>query len=189
MSKYVENNLQNGEEIVLKAKINIIAAIGNIITAVIMLVLAIVVFVMGPKLVDAEEMGMVSAVIGIALILIGVIPLVMKIIDLYCTNIAVTNKRVIGKTGIIRVKSIDLHIEKVDTVKVETSFWGRLLKFYCISIKGTGDGEPIAFHGVTNGNEFKNAVNATIERHADEARKAQAAEIAAAMAKANNNNN
>ncbi len=125
---------------------------------------------------------------GSLCIVVPVVSLTILIVRLLCTSIAVTNKRVIGKTGIIKVKSIDLHIDKVDTIKTEYSVIGRLLGYAKLSVKGSGEGEPIAFPGVINADEFKNTVNSTIEQHAEEARRAQAAEIAAAMAAGKSDN-
>ena len=190
MSKYTENNLQKDEKIVYKAKINPIAAIDKIILCVVFIIAAIVLFVYAGKIVSqmeadtAKTMKLVIAIAGILIMLIGIIPLVFRLLDLFMTDIAVTNKRVIGKRGIVRIKTVDLHIDKVDTVKIEASFWGRIFKYYKLSVMGTGSAEPVWFVGISNANEFKNEVNNAIEQHAAEARAAQAAEMAAAMAAA-----
>lgn len=189
MSNYVQNNLGRDEQIVCEAKISVLAAIDKIIAAIFALIIAIALFIVGGSAASQVEEGggaiILSCVVGgIIIILIGAIPLIVRFIDIRCTQIAVTNKRVIGKKGIIRIQSVDLHIEKVDTVKVEASFWGRIFKFYKLQVTGSGEGNPVWFVGVSNANEFKNAVNEAVEQYAEEARKAQAAEIAAAMAAA-----
>lgn len=130
-----------------------------------------------------SKISMVMTLIGVFFIIVGTLPLVMKIIDLLCTDIAITNKRVIDKCGIIKVKVIDLHIDKVDTVNISATFWGRIFKYYKLSVVGSGAGEPVWFNGVSNANQFKNMVNNAIEQHAEDARKAQAMEMAQAMAK------
>lgn len=127
------------------------------------------------------KISMIMTLIGVFFIIVGTLPLVMKIIDLLCTDIAITNKRIIGKCGIIKVKVIDLHIDKVDTVNISATFWGRIFKYYKLSVVGSGAGEPVWFNGVSNANQFKNMVNNAIEQHAEDARRAQAMEMAQAM--------
>lgn len=124
--------------------------------------------------------------IGIVIMVLGGLSLLFKILDSLFTDIVITNKRIIGKRGVLRVRSIDIHIDKVDTVNISAPLLGRIFKYYSLSIKGSGTGEPIAFFGVKNANEFKNAINSEIEHHAEVARNAQAAQIASAM---NRNNN
>lgn len=184
MSKYVENNLQNGETIIAKAKINFLAAFANILWALICIAGDIALAVYSGKADNAEDtFKLIILICEIVFAVIGLLPLIVKIIKLAFTELAVTNKRVIGKTGIVAMKSLDLPIQKVETVGIQSSFWGRIFKFSTIVIKSaSGDDDGLLWKGITNANEIKNTITAAIEKNADEARKAQAAEIAAAMA-------
>lgn len=207
MSNYVKNNLQSGEEIIIKAKINPMALFGRILIALVCIVGAVIIFLQKEswlaaimeKAVESGDLSTIMSVtmnlekydvafkyVAIALIVFGTVPLILGIVKLLFTEISVTNKRVVGKIGIIRIKSTDLHIEKVDNVTISTSFFGRIFKFYTLNIKGSGDGEGIPYKGISNANEVKNTINTAIEKHAEEARRAQAAEIANAMANRNN---
>lgn len=124
--------------------------------------------------------------------LLGSISLIKRLINFFTMSLAITNKRVVGKIGLLRIYALDIHIDKIDHVEISASFLGRLLRYYTLrvfSVGGTGMGSKstrdnngkFVFVGITNATEFKNVVNRAIELHADEARKAQAAEIAAAM--------
>ena len=123
--------------------------------------------------------------------LLGSISLIKRLINFFTMSLAITNKRVVGKIGLLRIYALDIHIDKIDHVEISASFLGRLLRYYTLrvfSVGGTGmDSKRITrddngkFVGITNATEFKNVVNRAIELHADEARKAQAAENAAAM--------
>ena len=53
-------------------------------------------------------------------------------------------------------------------------------------ITGSGVAKGVAYQGIVNANQLKNAITDAIEKNAEEARKAQAAEIAMAMSKAKN---
>ncbi len=182
MSNYVENNLQNGETVILKAKINFMAIFGQLLWALIVIIINIILLVLRQK--DPLG-GSNSAVIASQAILLvfGLLPLIIQIIRLSFTVLALTNKRVIGKTGIVAMKSLDIPINKVETVTIQTSFWGRIFKFYTIVIKNASDPIGLRLQGIKNAAEMKNAITSAIEKHEEEARRAQAAEIAMALNK------
>ena len=117
------------------------------------------------------------------LIVIGLLPLVIKAIILWGMNLAVTNKRVVGKVGVLKIQALDYHIDKVDNVSLKAGALANLFHYHTVIVKGGGDKAEIKFVGISNANEFKNAVNEAIEKHAAEARKQQAEEIAKAMSK------
>lgn len=56
----------------------------------------------------------------------------------YSTEMAVTSKRIIAKTGFIRRNTIELRIEKVESLKVDQSILGRIFNFGTVSITGSG---------------------------------------------------
>ncbi len=193
MSRYVENNLGRGEEIVLKAKKSFWCVVPQIVWFVLMVVLF---FVLKNVLSEPrepenlEELALVMAGETLVspivdylwiLIIVGLIPLIIRLIVLWGMNLAVTNKRVIGKIGVLKIQALDYHIEKVDNVSLKAGFLGNLFHYHTVVVKGGGDNAEIKFIGISNANQFKNAINEAIEKHADEARKQQAAEIAKAM--------
>ena len=60
------------------------------------------------------------------------------IIDLWTDEFAITNKRVIVKTGLIRRRTVELNLTKIESVNVNQSILGRILGFGSIQIVGTG---------------------------------------------------
>lgn len=213
MSKYVENNLGTGEKIVLKAQINWLAVLPNAIWFVVMLVLAIVCSVMignavgvikgevsteeygwfvklfatvmghgGAEVLDKIAGTFYGAIWGFWF-LVAVLPLIIRILTLNSISIAITNRRVIGKVGIIGIKTVDYPIEKVDNIKIEAGIFGNLLKYHTLCVLGGGNGQPINFKGIGNATMFKNTFTEALELHHENARKAQAEEIARAMGK------
>ncbi len=138
--------------------------------------------ILSDKTSNAKELKMI---VWIATQVIGLVPLLKALLIMANTAFAVTNKRVIGKTGVLKINTLDLHIDKVDSVKMNATFFGRICKFYYIEISGSGTAKPIRFRYIANGPKLKNTITEAIERHAEEARKAQAAEIAMAMSRTN----
>jgi uncharacterized membrane protein YdbT with pleckstrin-like domain len=83
-----------------------------------------------------------SAVIPLIL-LCAVFFLLLKIaIEYKTTEIAITNKRIIAKFGLIERKTIELNLLKVESIQVEQGVIGRLFNYGTIIISGGGN--PLA---------------------------------------------
>ena len=54
------------------------------------------------------------------------------------TELAITNKRVIAKTGLIQRHTIEIFLEKVESIQVDQGVLGRLFNFGSVVISGTG---------------------------------------------------
>jgi len=54
------------------------------------------------------------------------------------SEFVITNMRIILKTGWISRKTFEMNLNKIETVNVKQSVWGRLFGFGTISIVGTG---------------------------------------------------
>jgi uncharacterized membrane protein YdbT with pleckstrin-like domain len=63
------------------------------------------------------------------------------------TEMAVTNKRIIMKTGVLSTKTLELNLAKIETVGVDQTFLGSMLDYGTITVVGTG-GTREKFNGV-----------------------------------------
>ena len=75
--------------------------------------------------------------------LLGLIALFLVIrawYDAWITEVAVTNRRVIYKRGLIRRDTEEMNVDKVETVTVHQSILGRVFGYGNIDIRGTGEG-------------------------------------------------
>jgi uncharacterized membrane protein YdbT with pleckstrin-like domain len=70
--------------------------------------------------------------------IIGLVLLVVAYIRYKTTELAVTNKRVVVKTGLISRNIIEINIAKVESVEVQQTVLGRIFNFGSLSIAGTG---------------------------------------------------
>ncbi len=68
----------------------------------------------------------------------------------------VTNKRIICKIGIISRKTFEMNLNKVETVNVDQSIFGRVLGYGTITIIGTGGTREI-FDDISSPVEFRKA--------------------------------
>ncbi len=108
---------------------------------------------------------------------------------LFFTNeIALTNKSVIGKAGFIRTKALNAPLNKIQNVSVSSGFFGKIFKYGTIKVETAGSEDKIAFYGIKKAEEFKTAVFNQMDIFEEEKTKAQAAQMAQAMASAIKNN-
>jgi len=70
---------------------------------------------------------------GIGLIFLGIAWIRMR-----TTELAVTNRRVIAKFGLIRRDTIEIQVSRIESVQVQQSVSGRLLGFGTIVFSGAG---------------------------------------------------
>ena len=71
---------------------------------------------------------------------LGVVLMLFAYIRQQTTELAVTNRRVLAKFGIISRDTLELFLDKVEGVNVEQTVTGRLLGFGSIHVRGTGGG-------------------------------------------------
>lgn len=63
---------------------------------------------------------------------------IAPLIDKYTDEFAITNKRVIIKTGLISRKTFEMNHSKIESVNVDQSILGRILGYGTINIVGSG---------------------------------------------------
>jgi uncharacterized membrane protein YdbT with pleckstrin-like domain len=97
---------------------------------------------------------------------------ILPLIERATSEFAVTNRRVIIKVGLISRRTVELKLEKIESIGVDQSISGRVFGYGTIVVKGTG-GTNEPFRGIARPLEFRKAVNEASEAHAREARVAQ----------------
>jgi uncharacterized membrane protein YdbT with pleckstrin-like domain len=78
-------------------------------------------------------------------------------IDLKTSEFAVTDSRIILKTGLIRRRSIEMNLVQVEGVTIDQGMIGRMLNFGTVAVRGTG-GSTDTFALISYPMEFKRAV-------------------------------
>ena len=118
---YVEGNLGRGETVRYSAHVHWLVFAGPLIVGILGL------------LIMRASAGLGAFVIFVALVL-GVRALLVR----QTTELAVTNKRVVAKFGVISRKTIEQRLETVDSVQVLQGILGRLLGEGSVGIRGSG---------------------------------------------------
>ena len=85
-----------------------------------------------------------------AILTLFIAPLITK----YTDEFAITNKRVIIKTGLISRKTLEMNLSKIESVNVDQSILGRILGYGTIKIIGTG-GTQKEFPNIRQPLEFR----------------------------------
>ena len=87
----------------------------------------------------------------------GALVITLSVMVRNATEMAVTSKRVIVKVGLLRRKTIELFLPRVESVIVEQGLLGRMLGYGSIVVRGTG-GTAEPFNKVRSPLEFRRQV-------------------------------
>lgn len=114
-----------------------------------------------------------------ACIIIGIPKLIVNIIAMNTTELAVTNKKILGKIGLINTKVMDSPLNKINNVSVSSGLFGKLFHFGTVNIT-TASGE-YHFVGIADPDDFRATVMNEIEQYDQDRIKKQAEEMAKAI--------
>jgi uncharacterized membrane protein YdbT with pleckstrin-like domain len=127
MGAYVGSNLLPGEQVIAEAKLHWAIFVGPALL-----------FLFG--LLTGPAKGII---IFLALLWAG-----YRFLIYSTTELAVTNKRVIAKSGIVRRNVIDVANAKVEGITYHQGIVGRMFGYGSVVVRGTGIGQvPIPFIG------------------------------------------
>lgn len=91
-----------------------------------------------------SQAGLVVLGVLLLVVVVGIFFILVAWIRVHSTELAITNRRVIAKFGFIKRDTVEINLEKVEALRVEQGFWGRILNFGTILMTGTGGSiEPI----------------------------------------------
>ena len=85
-----------------------------------------------------SQTGLLILGLLLLVIVVGLIFLIWAWVNMRSTEIAITNRRIIAKFGFIRRSTVEINLEKVEALRVEQSFMGRMLNYGTIFISGAG---------------------------------------------------
>ena len=106
---YIDDSLIEGESIIHRARVSWWSQFGLLVLGALLLV-----------------------------VVIGLFFLIAAWIAVRSTEIAITNRRVIAKFGFIKRDTVEINLEKVEALRVEQGFLGRMLNYGTIFISGAG---------------------------------------------------
>jgi uncharacterized membrane protein YdbT with pleckstrin-like domain len=165
---YVEKHLISGEKILYKTRLHSIAVLFPICMAILFGVAG------GFCLYQSAEDqrsgtgdAKMFAIAGALLFIAAAVAVVVALVKRNSTEMAVTNRRVFIKSGLMSRRTIEMLVWQIESIAITEPVLGRMLGYGSVVIRGTG-GTPETFHLIANPTEFRTQVQQQIEaRHAD----------------------
>ena len=147
---FVQDNLTQNEKIIYEAKLHWAMFITPVLFILLGILLTVLSFAGGEN--NAGCLGLSWAVI-----LLGVIAGISSGLSYATSEFALTNKKVIAKVGFIRRQSIELMLQKIESVNISQPIMGRMLGYGTITVTGTG-GVKTPFKNITDPIKLKNQI-------------------------------
>src|ERR1700676_4527576 len=140
---YVDNSLLPNEQVHFRTRLHPIIFLLPLLCVIVSVILAI-----------AGSSGGAGFFLVLALA-IGL----LQYIDFATSEFAVTDKRVIIKVGFIRRRTLEMLLQKVESIAVNQGILGRIFGYGNITVTGTGATHEL-FKNISGPLEFRRAVQA-----------------------------
>src|ERR1700704_3330197 len=166
---YVDRNLVPGETLLYRTRHHWLVLMGPFFGGLLLLVPGVALMVEGIATRESAGLAVGSATIspkvmaisGAVLVAAAVIVFSYGVAKRNATEMAVTNRRVLIKTGMTSRRTLDLMLSRVESIGVEETAAGRMLGYGSVVVRGTG-GTPEPFLMIAHPQEFRRAVQEQI---------------------------
>lgn len=153
MSTYTNDTLQHDEKIIQVARLHWVIYTKSLVYVLLAFTVVIAAYA-------TFGVGEVATVIVSGLLLAAARAALQAWWYQFTTEITVTDKRVIYKTGFIRRHTDEMFRSQIESVYVDQSIPGRILRYGSVHCRGTGEGmehlhyiaDPIAMQNALNEN-------------------------------------
>ena len=159
---YAAKHLIAGEQVQYETKLHWVVMLGHVTLAVILAIVGAGLLA-GPwgRMHGAEEHSGALRWAAVASLAAALIFLLVGLVRRDATEMAVTNKRVIVKTGLASRRTVELLLPRIESVVVEEPAIGRALGYGTVILRGTG-GTPEAFRQIAHPLQFREQVQRQI---------------------------
>jgi len=155
---YIDRNLIPGETVVYGTKCHWVVMFWPVIGGAVLGFVGFAFFA-GGWMATRNGGRYEGAMVWGALALLGAAALIASgIIRRLVTEVAVSNRRVLIKTGLLSRRSIEVLLPKVESIGVDESFVGRMLGYGSVIVRGTG-GTFETFDKIAHPNDLRRQVH------------------------------
>ena len=166
---YVDRNLVSGETLLYRTRHHWLVLLGPALASLVLLVPGIGLLIEAIALRDTDGLAVGSstvspqamAIAGAIFVVAAIVTFSYGVAKRNATEMAVTNRRVLIKTGMASRRTLDLMLSRVESIGVEETTFGRLLGYGSVIVRGTG-GTPESFVLIAHPQEFRRAVQQQI---------------------------
>jgi uncharacterized membrane protein YdbT with pleckstrin-like domain len=152
---YVEQNLTPGEQVIYETGLHWIALFWPVFFAALFVMPGLSILLGSFSLRGENAAG--AAIAGLVWLVAAGVFVLLGYLRRRATEMAVTNKRIFIKTGLLNRRTFELLLSKVESIGVEEGLMGRWLGYGLVLVRGTG-GTPERFKNVILPQEFRRQV-------------------------------
>jgi len=136
---YAERVLQPGETIAYRARLHWVIYLAGLLLVIIAIIGA------GGAVTLKNETVRIALIVVAALALaVGLYQIIRAWLWQANTEITVTTRRIIYKTGFVSRNTLEMNLDKVESVLVQQGFAGRMFDYGTVIVRGVGSGlEPV----------------------------------------------
>lgn len=161
---YIDKTLVPGERVIYRTCLHWIVMLGHIVFACILVALGafLLYYIETHRGIELQNLHVLEGA-AIVSFFAALLVLLMGSVRRNATEMAVTNRRVVVKTGLASRRTIEMLLNKVETIEVAEPTMGRMLGYGSITMIGTG-GTSEQFHKISHPIDFRNQVQQQIEK-------------------------
>jgi uncharacterized membrane protein YdbT with pleckstrin-like domain len=131
---YLDRVLQPGETILVRARLHWVIYL----PALAAIVLAAGVAIGTAVAITDHSMALAGYALAGLILIYGVITLLGRLILVSSTEFGVTDHRVIVKRGLVSLHTVEMNVDKVESVDVDQTILGRMLGYGSVTVHGVG---------------------------------------------------
>jgi len=155
---YIEQNLVPGETVLYRTRLHWIVLVRPLIVGVVLASMGLA-FVVGGYEASGKDRSYGGMMFLGSLFIIGAgFSIGAGLIRKNSTEVAVSNRRVLIKTGFISRKTTEVVLSKVESVGVNESTFGRMFGYGDVIVRGTG-GTTESFSRIANPEELSRQIH------------------------------
>ncbi len=158
---YVESNLISGEAVTYRGRLHWIVLFRPFLVGTLLGLAAGGLMFLGKK--HADQYASILMWTGAVLLALAAIFLIAGFLVRNSAEFAVTNKRVILKSGMMQRRTVEMFLNKIESVGVNQTIWGRIFNYGTMILHGTG-GTAEPFDRIARPLEFRRQVQDQISR-------------------------
>jgi len=157
LARYADRLLADGERVALRGRQHVLATFieGRLAWAIFVAALVIVILVtqLGPATPDLVRQAL--SWIGLILLLVGLAWLTQIYVSWYAQDYVITNRRVMKVEGVLKKRSADSSLEKINDAVLEQSVFGRMLGYGDLDILTANEQSVDRYRMLAQAQQFK----------------------------------
>jgi len=162
---YITSTLIPGEAIVYQTRLHWVVTLGHLLLACLFFAAAGALAYfdwLNRSTFGLNTLHLIEGAVA-ALLLIGIVTLLIGMVRRNATEMALTNRRVVVKQGLLSRRTIEMLLGRIETIEVTETTPGRVLGFGTILLIGTG-GTTEPFHTIAHPLQFRSQVLQQLEK-------------------------